>query len=284
MSALHNNLSGYKFQSPVCRRPDVPELPRLHRISDANRAGCRAVAGNVRARHPPSPAAIAMTIGHSLVIFDVEGTLVDSATLTLRCWQETLQSFGFEFSLATLQRHSGQDPHDMLHELLPGPRVTRVLPRVIEAQGRLYRDKYLPQARAFPHVRALFERVKCGRQRIAVATSSSADELDHYLALANVGDLVDAVACGDDVQHDKPDSALIEVALLRAGKLAPKDAIMIGDTPYDAIAAKRLGVGSIGMLSGGFSRQELEASGCIAVYRDPADLLAHYEETVRLQA
>ena len=87
------------------------------------------------------------------------------------------------------------------------------------------------------------------------------------------------------MQHEKPDSALIKVALLRAGKLAPADAIVIGDTPYDAIAAKRAGVvGTIGLLSGGFSRQELEASGCIAVYRDPADLLAHYEETVRLQA
>ena len=172
----------------------------------------------------------------------------------------------------------------MLHELLPGPRVTRVLPRVIEVQGRRYRDKYLPHVRAFPDVRALFERVKRGRQLIAVATTSSADELDHYLALTNVGDLVDAVACGDDVQHNKPDSALIEVALLRAGKLAPADAIVIGDTPYDAIAAERLGVATIGLLSGGFSRQELEATGCIAVYRDPADLLAHYEETVRLQA
>ena len=226
-----------------------------------------------------------MTIEHSLAIFDVEGTLVDSTGLTLRCWQETLQSFGFEFSLARLQRHSGQDPHDMLHELLPGPRVSRVLPRVIEAQGRRYRDKYLPRVMPFPGVRALFERVKRGRQLIAVATTSSADELDHYLALTNVGDLVDAVACGDDVQHNKPDSALIKVALLRAGKLAPADAIVIGDTPYDAIAAKRAGVvGTIGLLSGGFSRQELEASGCIAVYRDPADLLAHYEETVRLQA
>jgi phosphoglycolate phosphatase-like HAD superfamily hydrolase len=67
--------------------------------------------------------------------------------------------------------------------------------------------------------------------------------------------------------------------------LAPEDTIMIGDTPYDAITAKRAGVvGTIGMLSGGFSRRDLEASGCIAVYRDPADLLAHYEETVRLQA
>jgi phosphoglycolate phosphatase-like HAD superfamily hydrolase len=226
-----------------------------------------------------------MTIGHSLVIFDVEGTLVDSSALTLRCWQETLQAFGFEFPLAKLQRHSGQDPHDMLHALLPGPHVTRVVPRVIEAQGRRYRDKYLPHVRAFPEVRALFERVKRGRRLIAVATSSSADELDRYLALTNVGDLVDALACGDDVQHDKPGSALIKVALLRAGKLAPEDTIMIGDTPYDAITAKRAGVvGTIGMLSGGFSRRDLEASGCIAVYRDPADLLAHYEETVRLQA
>ena len=57
-------------------------------------------------------------------------------------------------------------------------------------------------------------------------------------------------------------------------------AVMIGDTPYDAIAARRAGVAAIGMLSGGFSRHDLEASGCIAVYRDPADLLVRYEETV----
>jgi beta-phosphoglucomutase-like phosphatase (HAD superfamily) len=79
---------------------------------------------------------IGMTSGHSLMIFDVEGTLVDSTGLTLRCWQETLDSFGFEFPLTTLQRHSGQDPHDMLHELLPGPHVTRVLGHIIEMQGK----------------------------------------------------------------------------------------------------------------------------------------------------
>ena len=173
----------------------------------------------------------------------------------------------------------------MLHALLPGPHVTRVVPRVIEAQGRRFRDECLPHVRAFPEVRALFERLKGGRQLIALATTSSTDELDHYLALTDVGDLIDAVACGDDVQHDKPDSALIKVSLLRAGKFVPSDAIMIGDTPYDAIAAKRAGLaGTIGVLSGGFSRRDLEASGCLAVYQDPADLLAHYEETVRLQA
>ena len=216
-----------------------------------------------------------MTIGHSLAIFDVEGTLVDSTTSTLRCWQETLHSFGFEFPLITLH---------MLHALLPGPHVSRVVPRLIEAQGRRYREKYLPHVAAFPRVRALFECIKDTRRLIAVATSSSADELDHYLALTNAGDLVDAIACGDDVQHGKPDSALIEVALLRAGDVAAHDAIMIGDTPYDAVAAKRAGVRAIGMLSGGFSGQDLEASGCAAVYRDPADLLAHYDKTVRLQA
>jgi phosphoglycolate phosphatase-like HAD superfamily hydrolase len=225
-----------------------------------------------------------MTIARSLVIFDVEGTLVDSTALTVRCWQETLQSFGFEFPFATLQRHSGEDGHDMLHALLPGPHVGRVVPRIIEAQGQRYRDKYLPRVAAFPAVRALFERVKRAGQLIALATSSSADELDHYLALTNTGDLVDAVACGDDVQHDKPNSALIEVAILRTGGITPEHAVMIGDTPYDAMAARRAGVAAIGLLSGGFSRQDLEASGCIAVYRDPADLLARYGETVRLQA
>lgn len=227
---------------------------------------------------------IAMTIGRSLMIFDVEGTLVDSTGLALRCWQETLQSFGFEFPLTTLQRHSGQDPHDMLHELLPGRHVTRVVGRIIEMRGQRYREKYLPQVTAFADVRPLFERVKRARRLIALATSASADELDHYLSLLNVGDLVDAMACGDDVQRDKPDSALIEVALLRASQVTAAEAVMIGDSPFDAIAAKRARVRAIGLLSGGFSRAELAASGCAAVYRDPADLLSHYEETARLLA
>ena len=225
-----------------------------------------------------------MTIARSLVIFDVEGTLVDSTALTMRCWQETLQAFGFEFPLGTLQRHSGQDGHDMLHALIPGPHVGRVVPRILEAQGQRYRDKYLPRVAAFPEVRTLFERVKRAGQLIAIATSSSADELDHYFALTNTGDLVDAVACGDDVQHDKPNPALIEVALLRTGGVTVEHAVMIGDTPYDALAARRAGLAAIGMLSGGFSRRDLEASGCIAVYLDPAELLARYGETVRLQA
>jgi phosphoglycolate phosphatase-like HAD superfamily hydrolase len=133
---------------------------------------------------------------------------------------------------------------------------------------------------AFPEVRALFERVNRAGRLIALATSSSADELDHYLALTNTGDLVDAVACGEDVQHDKPNSALINVALLRTGGIKPEHAVMVGDTPYDAIAARRAGLAAIGMLSGGFSRHDLEASGCIAMYRDPADMLARYGETL----
>jgi phosphoglycolate phosphatase-like HAD superfamily hydrolase len=125
--------------------------------------------------------------------------------------------------------------------------------------------------------------MKHDRRLIALATSCSADELNFYCALMNVGDLVDAAACGDDVQHGKPNSSLVDVVLLRAGHIPPEDAIMIGDTPYDAMAARRAGVSAIGMLSGGFSKQELEASGCVAVYHDPADLLAHYGETVRMQ-
>ena len=92
-----------------------------------------------------------------------------------------------------------------------------------------------------------------------MGTSAVADELDHYLSLINVGDLLDVISCGDEVDHDKPDPALIDVALLRAGNVPPGNAV------NDAMAAKRAGVRAIGMRSGSFSRQELEASGCIAV-------------------
>jgi phosphoglycolate phosphatase-like HAD superfamily hydrolase len=233
--------------------------------------------GVLRGRGLPPAEAIAMTIARSLVIFDVEGTLVDSTALTMRCWQETLQSFGFEFPLGTLQRHSGQDGHDMFARPDSGP--VRQPRRAANPRGA-----GATLSRQIPAARGGFSRgtgaVRTGEARRTADRGRhqfSADELDHYFALTNTA-IWSTVACGDDVQHDKPSPALIEVALLRTGGVTPEHAVMIGDTPYDAMAARRAGLAAIGMLSGGFSRHDLEASGCIAVYRDPADMLARYEE------
>ena len=225
-------------------------------------------------------AAGARAMSLSLFIFDVEGTLVDAVPATLRCWQETLRAFGFEFSIERLHRHSGRDGHEMLEALLPGAAAERLSRDLLDAQGRRYREKYLTQVEAFPAIRELFERIKRERQLIALATSASRDELAYYQERMGVADLVDAAVCGDDVSHEKPDSALLEVALLRAGSIPPGQAVMIGDSPYDAVAARRAGVAAIGMLTGGFSIGHLRAVGCIAVYRDPAGLLRNIETAI----
>jgi len=120
-------------------------------------------------------------------------------------------------------------------------------------------------------VRALFEQLRKEGRSIAIATSCAKDELRHYLALLGVSELIDAVACGDDVKHGKPHPDLIRLALRRAG--APAEALMVGDTPYDAEAAEAAGVAAVGVLTGEFSRRALTDAGCVAVYEGPAEML-----------
>src|SRR5437016_3766028 len=147
MSVTSNKPLTRKFRRrSVGFRTELRELLRLRRHYWNQRRGMRASGAGRRCDTPRGPGCceaarlallelIAMTTGRSLMIFDVEGTLVESTGLILRCWQETLQSFGFEFPLTVLQRHSAQDPHDMLHELLPGPHLTRVLRSHLHARS-----------------------------------------------------------------------------------------------------------------------------------------------------
>src|SRR5262249_14356488 len=130
----------------------------------------------------------------------------------------------------------------------------------------------LPQVRAFPHVRELFEALEHQGRKTAIATDSGKSELAHYLALAQLDDLVDACACGDDVRRGKPHGSVIEIALKRA-RAAGKRCAMIGDTPSAAEAARRAGIVAVGVLTGHFSESDLRDAGCVDVHRDAAALL-----------
>jgi phosphoglycolate phosphatase-like HAD superfamily hydrolase len=203
-------------------------------------------------------------------IFDVEGTLVDAMMPTLRCWRETLAQFGHDISLAELHFLAGMDGEEMLKQLLPGtPKTERK--ELLEHQGKRFREEYLPHIHAFPGVRALFEALKRRERRIALATDCERDQLRHYLTVTSVEDLIDGIACGDDVKHGKPAAEVVEVALrrVRAGR---KSAVLIGDTPYDAEAALSAGAKPVGVLTGHFSARALHDAGCRAVLRDPVAL------------
>ena len=177
---------------------------------------------------------------------------------------------------AHLQRMSGMDGDQMLATLVPGL-DEHARKAVLTAQGERYRAVYLPRVLAFPGVRALFTAIKRDGGRIALATDCQSDELRRYRSLMNVDDLIDAIACGDEVSTGKPDPALVELALDHLGGPPPAFATMIGDTPFDAQAARSAGVTAWGTLSGGHSRSALIDAGCSAVVSSVADFGRYFQ-------
>jgi HAD superfamily hydrolase (TIGR01509 family) len=209
------------------------------------------------------------------VLSDVEGTLIDCAQQSIQAWQETLSSFGYDVSRLELQSQSGRDTQDMLQSLLPAATKT-VREEIAKAQGKLYREEYLPIVRPFAGVRPLFESIKARQCKIALATSCQRDELEVYLGKLNIDGLIDALACGGDVEHGKPHPDLFRLALRKLACSAD-NAVVIGDTPYDSRAAAAAGIEAMGVESGGFSAQSLTEAGCALVFRDVEDLLNRSE-------
>jgi HAD superfamily hydrolase (TIGR01549 family) len=212
-------------------------------------------------------------------IFDVEGTLVDCVPQDLLSLQQALSDFGVTAPYETLQLYSGLDGDQTLQLVAPdldaGERK-----KVMKAQRKLYEAKYLKSVQAFPGVQEVFEAVTKGGGRIALATDCKGPELKHYLSLLDVTDLIDAVACGDDVEHGKPDPRLVGLALRKLGTPAGQ-AVMIGDTPYDAEAARGAGTAAAGLLTGGFAKEALAEAGCFVVAKDLRELLPCLENASR---
>jgi HAD superfamily hydrolase (TIGR01509 family) len=145
-----------------------------------------------------------------------------------------------------------------------------------QRRGKIFRTVYLPGLKPFPGVRALFQRLLADGRKIALASSAKAREISIYARMVHVDDLIDAKTSSDDAENSKPQPDIFEAALRRLG-MEPERAVAIGDTPYDAEAAGKAGIRTIGVLCGGWSADELCAAGCIATYRDVEHLLADYE-------
>lgn len=210
-------------------------------------------------------------------LFDVDGTLIDSVDLHARAWQETLAHFGFDIPYEDVRWQIGKGGDQLLPVFVPADLLHRMAERIEKYRGELFEREYLPQVKPFPRVRDLFLRIRRDGHRIALASSAKADEVEEYKKLVHVDGLVDVQTSSSDVDCSKPCPDVFEVALQRVG-VDPVRAIVIGDTPYDAMAARRAGLRIVGMLCGGFPEKNLRDEGCVKIYRDPADLLDHYGE------
>jgi phosphoglycolate phosphatase-like HAD superfamily hydrolase len=204
-------------------------------------------------------------------IFDVEGTLVDCVPQTLKSLQEALERFGHQVPHNTLQLYSGLDGDQTLQLVVPDADES-ARRDILKTQNTIYEEKYLGGVRPYDGVRDVFGSLVQRGGRIALATDCKGPELKHYLSLLDVDKFISAVACGDDVEHGKPDPRLVGMAL-RKLKLPGSQAVMIGDTPYDAEAAIEAGASAACVLTGGFSSEALLEAGCFAVSDDLRALL-----------
>ncbi len=212
-------------------------------------------------------------------IFDIDGTLIDSVDLHAEAWVEALKHFGHEIAFQDLRSQIGKGGDQIMHGLLPPGVIERKGDEIKDFRADLYKRNYLPRVRPFPGVRELFERIRAAGQKAVLASSGNADEVEQYKRIAGIADLIDSATSSDDAERSKPFPDIFEAALAKLPGLHPDEAVVIGDTPYDAEAARKADVKSIGVLSGGFAEQALKDAGCIAVYRGPEDLLRQYSNS-----
>ena len=217
------------------------------------------------------------------VIFDVDGTLVHSNDLHARAWQEAFAHFGIDVPFDRVRSQIGKGADQLIPSLLPPASAKKLYGPLSEYRSRLFKEKYQDQVRGFPAVRDLFVRILKDGRKVALASSASQEELTKLKQAANIEDLIDKQTSADDADKSKPHPDIVEAALQRL-KVHADEAVMIGDTPYDAIAASHLHVRTIGVLCGGFPEADLRKAGCIEIYKDPADLLGNYEKSALAEA
>lgn len=209
----------------------------------------------------------------SAVIFDIDGTLIDSVDLHALAWHEAFRQFGHDVSFEAARSQIGEGGDKLLPVFLTDEEV-RDHGKALEAwRSEHFKSRYLPMVRSFSAVPDLIHVLRKRGLKIAIASSARKEELEVYLRIAEIARLVDVTVSSEDVSESKPAPDVFEVAVQQL-KVAPADAVAVGDSPYDAQAACKIGIKAVGVLSGGFPENALKDAGCVAIYPGVAALLA----------
>lgn len=211
-------------------------------------------------------------------LLDIDGTLVVSNDAHAQAWVEVFKEFGYEVEFERVRPLIGMGGDRIIPMFVPGISDKEGKGKQIaDRRKELIINKYAADLLPTPGTRDLILQMQ-QRLKLLVASSASSEELAVLLKAAGVANLFDrdAATTSSDAQASKPEPDLLEVALKRLGVPADR-VVMLGDTPYDIEAAKKVGVGTIALRCGGFSDEELKDA--IAIYDDPADLLAHYDRS-----
>ena len=211
------------------------------------------------------------------VIFDIDGTLVDSNDAHAQSWVDTFAEAGYDVPFDVVRPLIGMGADKLLPKTIGVKHESEEGKKLIKRRSGIFRKKYLPTLRPLEGSRALVLRVRSDGLKAIVATSAKDEELKGLLEAAEVADLMEEKATASDAKRSKPDPDIVEAAIEESG-ISPRNLVMIGDTPYDIEAATRAKVRTIAFRSGGWSDADLH--GAVEVYDGPADLLARYDSSL----
>ena len=208
------------------------------------------------------------------VIFDVDGTLVDSNDAHAGSWVDTLSEIGIDVAFDVIWPMIGMGGDKVLPSAAGIESDSDLGKQLSERRWEIFQRDYLPRLKPMRGSRELVQRMKTDGLSLIVASSASGNELGALMEAAEVADLIEARTSASDAEDSKPDPDIVQAAVRKSG-LKPDELIMLGDTPYDVQAAIGAHVKLVGLLCGGWTA--LELSGAAAIYSDPADLLDWYD-------
>lgn len=204
------------------------------------------------------------------MLFDIDGTLVDSNYLHVAAWMAALLEAGQPVDAVDIHRAIGMGSSQLLIALVGEKAASEIGEDLKEAHKARYQASF-EMLRRFEGSRELLETV-ASRARVVLATSAGADEVKALRAALDADGAISAVTGAADVESAKPAPDLVEVALEKAGT-GPDRAVFVGDTVWDIEACAKVGVPCVAVLTGGISAAELRDAGAIAVYRSVSDIL-----------
>ncbi|ADW70712.1 HAD family hydrolase [Granulicella tundricola] len=212
------------------------------------------------------------------LLCDIDGTLVQSNWLHAEAWQVALAEMGIQVELEEVRRQIGKGGEELVPVFVPWWKRKHVQEPLEAYRKFIFQQDYLSKVEPLPKVHEFLLRLKDAGIRLSLASSASKEDLLVYKKIAHMEDLIEEESSADDADRAKPHPDIFQATLKRL-KLKPKEVLALGDTPYDAEAAGKAGIWTIGVETGGWSREDLLAAGCVEVYKDVAALLECFDQS-----
>ena len=211
------------------------------------------------------------------VLFDIDGTLIDSNDAHAESFVEAFKKFGKTVSFIELKWLIGMGADSILEKFLSKNEIKKIGKDLLEYRKQIFLTDYLPQTKTFLNLKELFEKLHSDKILIELASSAGDEELEQYKKKLKISKYLSEETTSDDAAEAKPAPDIFQAALGKLENVKVEEALIIGDTPYDAEAAGKAKIKIIGVKTGGWSEEKLKSKGCFEVYENIGEIYKNYD-------